>query len=179
MDLVALASCTRCSLALTRQRVVIGSGPGDATLMIVGEAPGATEDAGGEPFIGRSGQLLFRLLEEETGLTREQCFVTNVVKCRPPANRVPRRAEVLACRGWLDQQLAQVAPRVLLALGTTAASSLWGVTAPMSRAHGVVHAMPGCQGLATYHPAAALRGGGVLRALREDLGRVRTLVEAS
>ncbi|HUX04297.1 MAG TPA: uracil-DNA glycosylase [Acidimicrobiales bacterium] len=180
MDLAALASCTRCPLAQTRQRVVIGSGPRHATLMIVGEAPGATEDAGGEPFIGRSGQLLFRLLNEEAGLSRDQCFVTNVVKCRPPANRVPRRGEIRACRPWLDEQLAEVSPRVLLALGATAAANLFATTAPMGEVHGVIHELAGRRGLATYHPAAALRGGPrVLALVREDLRRVRALLEAT
>ena len=178
-DLSELPTCTRCELATSRQRVVIGSGPARAALMVVGEAPGASEDAGGEPFIGRSGQLLFHLIEEELGLTRAQCFVTNVVKCRPPGNRAPRRAEIQACRMWLDEQLAQVRPRVLLALGLTAATSVFGGVSTMGEAHGVVRSTGEGLGLATYHPAAALRGGPrVVQVMREDLRRVRALLEA-
>jgi len=178
-DLSELPTCTRCALSASRQRVVIGSGPARAALMVVGEAPGASEDAGGEPFIGRSGQLLFRLIEEELGLTRAQCFVTNVVKCRPPGNRAPRRAEIQACRLWLDEQLAQVRPRVLLALGLIAATSVFGGVSTIGEAHGVVRSTGEGLGLATYHPAAALRGGPrVVQVMREDLRRVRALLEA-
>ena len=90
-----LATCKRCALSKTRTRVVIGSGPDSPSLMVIGEAPGRHEDEGGEPFIGRSGQLLFRLIEEETGLLRSDCFVTNVVKCRPPNNRTPNRLSLV------------------------------------------------------------------------------------
>jgi len=142
--------------------------------MVVGEAPGAREDETGEPFIGRSGQLLFRLLEEETGLTREDCFVTSVVKCRPPANRTPTRDELLACRPWIERQLELVAPRAIVTLGATSSRALFGVREKMSDAHGLVREYRGTPGLATYHPAAALRGGRAVEELmREDFRRVR------
>ena len=178
LDLSDLVTCTRCDLATSRQRVVVGSGPRHPKLVVVGEAPGRQEDEGGEPFVGRSGQLLFRLLAE-VGLAREDCFVTNVVKCRPPGNRAPRRAEIQACRLWLDEQLAQVRPRVLLALGLTAATSVFGGVSTIGEAHGVVRSTGEGLGLATYHPAAALRGGPrVVQVMREDLRRVRALLEA-
>lgn len=178
MDYAALRTCTKCALSTTRQRVVIGSGPTNPVLMIVGEAPGASEDAGGEPFIGRSGQLLFRLLHETTGLTREDCFVTNVVKCRPPENRRPRPAELEACRGWFDQQFAEVSPRAVVTLGLTAAHALWQTRDAMKDLHGTPRTFQGRPALATYHPAAALRGGRVATtALREDLAQLARLVQ--
>jgi DNA polymerase len=177
VDLADLPTCTRCTLSLTRQRVVVGSGLESAILMIVGEAPGKSEDEGGAPFIGRSGRLLFQLVHEELGLERGQCFVTNVVKCRPPANRTPRPVEIASCRPWLDEQLARCSPRVLLALGNTAAKSVFGFDAGIGLTHGRVVAMGTCRGMATYHPAAALRGGpSVVDVMRSDLRVLKELL---
>lgn len=165
-----LRHCTRCSLSQTRQRVVIGSGPLSPVLMVVGEAPGKSEDEGGEPFIGRSGQLLFRLIEEVTGLTRSECFVTNVVKCRPPQNRTPKASELAACRPWIDEQLRVVAPRMILAVGNTSAQSLFSTKEPMGSLHGRLKMVGDTPALATYHPAAALRqGNSVEEMMRQDL----------
>jgi uracil-DNA glycosylase family 4 len=180
LDLNELVSCTRCDLSLTRQRVVVGSGPNTPQLMVIGEAPGRSEDEGGEPFIGRSGQLLFRLLQEEVGVTRSQCFVTNVVKCRPPANRTPTFLEIKTCRPWLDEQLAMITPRAILTLGNTASRAVFGFEAPMGAVHGRVVHLGAVPGLATYHPAAALRGGSsVVQVMRRDLAVLRQLLEAS
>lgn len=180
IDVSELATCTRCALSLTRQRVVIGSGPTQPSLMVIGEAPGRSEDEGGEPFIGRSGQLLFRLLEEEVGVTRSQCFVTNVVKCRPPANRTPTPLEITTCRPWLDEQLSRIAPMALLTLGNTASHAVLGVDEPMGRLHGRVLHVGSTPALATYHPAAALRGGSsVVEVMRRDLKVLRQLLESS
>ncbi len=171
-----LLSCTRCQLAATRQRVVVGSGPTSARLLVVGEAPGRTEDEGGEPFIGASGRLLFRLLEEETGLTRADCFVTNVVKCRPPANRPPRNEEIAACAPWLEAQLAESAHRALLTVGNTAGRAVFGFTEGIASVHGQRFERDGRPGIATYHPAAALRSTSVARDLRADLKLLLELV---
>ncbi|MGC1419239.1 MAG: uracil-DNA glycosylase [Acidimicrobiales bacterium] len=177
LDLNELATCTRCELSLTRRQVVIGSGPRDPVLMVVGEAPGKTEDEGGEPFIGRSGRLLFRLIEEELGLPRERCFVTNVVKCRPPNNRTPRQHEIETCRPWFLAQLADVRPRVVLALGNTAARSIFGYVEGIGQTHGRIAQLASGPGMATYHPAAALRSGSaVLEVMRADLARLAPLV---
>jgi uracil-DNA glycosylase family 4 len=179
-DLHELPTCTRCDLSLTRRRVVIGSGPLDTALMVIGEAPGRSEDEGGEPFTGRSGQLLFRLIKEETGLDRSECFVTNVVKCRPPANRTPTRIELDSCRPWLAEQLARITPSVVLAVGNTAARSVLGCTSGMALVHGQVVELGGGVGVATYHPAAALRGGpSVVEVMRADLRIVKSLVHQS
>jgi len=172
-----LASCTKCALHHTRQRVVIGSGPLNARLMVVGEAPGRAEDEGGAPFIGRSGQLLVRLIAEELGLTRDEYFITNVVKCRPPKNRTPSVAEATTCQPWLDQQIATQQPSYLLAVGATAARYALGLVAPMREIHGVASLRGDVVGLATYHPAAALRGGpNVVAVMRADLTIVRGLL---
>jgi DNA polymerase len=159
---------------LTRQRVVIGSGPSHARLALVGEAPGRTEDEGGQPFIGRSGSLLFDLVASELSLTREECFVTNVVKCRPPNNRPPRRAEIAACRPWLDEQLAELGDAVIVTLGNTATRALLGITEGISSVRGRPTALGRAVVVATFHPAAALRGGpSVVAMMREDLAVVR------
>ena len=178
MDLTELPFCQACGLHATRQRVVVGSGPVAPRLMVVGEAPGRHEDEGGEPFIGRSGRLLFRLIEEELGRAREECYVTNTVKCRPPGNRVPAREELDACRPWLRAQLASLAPRVTLTLGLTAAREVLGATLPMGRIHGRARRLEVGAGLATYHPAAALRDPALVEVMRQDLRVVRALLEA-
>jgi DNA polymerase len=179
-DFEEMATCVRCELAATRQRVVIGSGPTDATLMIVGEAPGRTEDEGGAPFIGASGKLFFKLLEEEVGLTRGECYVTNVVKCRPPANRTPTPHEIETCRPWLVEQLDRVAPTFLLTLGNTAGRAIFAYDTGIGRVHGHVYRSGLIRGIPTYHPAAALRGGpSVVEVMREDLRVLRTLMAAS
>lgn len=178
MDVDALRQCTRCALALTRQRVVVGSGPTAPRLLIVGEAPGQREDEGGEPFVGRSGRLLFALLESELGLARESCFVTNVVKCRPPANRTPTAHEVATCRPWLEEQLREISPGALLTLGLVAARAVLSLRAPLREQHGRVVFAGATPGLATYHPAAALRGGSsVVDVMRSDLAALRPYLE--
>ncbi len=177
LDVAAASVCRRCDLHQTRQRVVIGSGPLDARLVVVGEAPGRSEDDGGAPFIGRSGQLLTRLIAEEVGLRREEYFITNVVKCRPPQNRTPTRAEQAACRPWLDEQLTSQHPAVILCAGATAARAVLGVRTTMATLHGQPVGVFGATGLATYHPAAALRGGpNVERVMRADLAIVKELL---
>jgi DNA polymerase len=179
LDLADLPSCTKCALSEHRQRVVIGSGPERSSLMVLGEAPGRSEDEGGAPFIGRSGRLLFELIGDELGRRRDECFVTNVVKCRPPANRTPRPREIAMCRPWLDEQLRRCEPAVVLALGNTAAKSLFGFDEGISVTHGRVVQLGGAKGVATYHPAAALRGGpSVVEVMRGDLRIVRELLGA-
>jgi DNA polymerase len=154
----AIRSCTLCTeLAATRTQVVVGSGPGDARLVIVGEAPGAVEDATGVPFVGRSGQLLDRLLLE-AGTSRADVAVLNTVKCRPPGNRVPTRLETANCRPWTRAQLEQQQPTITVSLGLSATRWLMRA-ATLSAVRGKVHEVDGRKVLPTYHPAAALRGG--------------------
>jgi len=183
-DLAARAlGCAACpELAAARTHVVVGSAPPGARVLLLGEAPGAQEDASGEAFVGRAGQLLDALLGE-AGLPRAEVAVVNVLKCRPPANRAPSRAEAARCRGWLDRQLELVAPAVVVALGASATGALLGRVASLAAARAASpHALDGRLVLATYHPSAALRFGprGLPRAaLVEDLARARDLAAGS
>jgi uracil-DNA glycosylase family 4 len=176
-----IRSCTRCpELVAARTTVVVGDTPEGARLLLMGEAPGAAEDASGRPFVGRSGQLLDRLLAE-AGLPRDQVAVLNTVKCRPPANRLPTRLETVSCRPWTTAQLEQLRPPLVVTLGLTSAVWFLGRTT-LAAVRGRVHEVDGPleRGvLPTYHPAAALRGGPngePMRLLREDLALAVRLV---
>ncbi len=174
-----LLACERCALSASRTRVVVGSGPDEPELLVIGEAPGRTEDEGGLPFIGRSGRLLFALIDEVMGITRERCYVTNVVKCRPPNNRTPTREEVGACRPWLRWQFEHVSPRAVLTLGLVAGQSVLGFSVPMGAMHGRLVTVAGRPGLGTYHPAAALRQGpSLVEVMRTDLATLREAMGA-
>ncbi|MBM3662518.1 MAG: uracil-DNA glycosylase [Actinobacteria bacterium] len=153
------ADCTRCDLAATRTQVVFGTGHADAPLVVVGEAPGEQEDRTGEPFVGRSGTLLRRVIAEETDLAEDDCCILNVIKCRPPDNRDPRPAEIEACRPWLDEQLAVVAPVVVLSVGNFASRLLLGTTEGITRLRGRSYPWRSVHLVPTLHPAAVLRGG--------------------
>lgn len=171
--------CTICAeLAATRTQVVPGSCPEGADVLLVGEAPGAEEDTAGVPFVGRSGRLLDELLAG-AGLHRDRVAVANVLKCRPPRNRTPHRAEVEACRPWLQRQVELADPVVLVTLGGTALQWAYGRTARIASLRGRVQHYSGRPLVATYHPSAAIRygpRGAPLAALREDLATVAALV---
>ena len=177
------AGCTRCPLAAGRTHVVFGEGDPRAGLMLVGEGPGREEDRLGRPFVGRSGQLLDRLLLEETGLTRRDVYIANVVKCRPPNNRDPLPDEIAACRPYLDRQVALVQPAVVLTLGNFASRTLLGTGEGITRLRGRTHVWPAGSGpvvVPTFHPAAALRGGGeVMAKMRADFVRACQTLDAS
>lgn len=172
-DLLAgkVRRCTACpELVAERSQVVVGTVPDHARLLVMGEAPGAQEDATGLPFVGRSGQLLDRLLAD-AGLPRHQVAVLNTVKCRPPANRLPTRQESANCRGWTESQLAVADPALIVTLGLSAATWFLG-RSTLSAVRGRVHEVDGWSVLPTYHPAAALRGGPKgepMRLLAQDL----------
>lgn len=169
--------CTRCPLAATRTNVVFGVGDPHADLVFVGEGPGRDEDLAGEPFVGRSGKLLDRLMAEELGIGRTSCYIANVVKCRPPQNRDPRPDEMAACRGYLDRQLELVAPKVVVSLGNVATRALLGTADGIRRVRGRAYPFGGAQLVPTYHPAAALRSGGeVVAEMRADLIRAKRLL---
>jgi uracil-DNA glycosylase family 4 len=173
----AARGCVACpELAAARQHVVVGDVPvsGRPLVAFVGEAPGATEDETGRPFVGRSGALLDQLLVE-AGLDRGQCAVLNVVKCRPPGNRTPKAPEVARCSGWLNRQLDLLAPPVVVALGLSAAKWFLGPRTVLAQVRGRPHDVGGREMWATYHPSAAIRFGpnGAPRAgLLEDLTAV-------
>ncbi len=153
---MAVASCTACELHKTRTQTVFGVGDPDAEWMIIGEAPGADEDRQGEPFVGRAGQLLNNMLKA-IGLAREQVFIANILKCRPPDNRNPRPEEVARCEAFLQRQVALVKPKIILAVGGVAAHNLLKVDTPVSRLRGRVHHYDDTPLVVTYHPAYLLR----------------------
>jgi DNA polymerase len=169
--------CTACRLSESRTQVVFGSGAPDADVMFVGEGPGQREDEQGLPFVGPSGRLLEQLLGE-IGLTREQVYIANVVKCRPPGNRDPRPDEIDACKGYLRAQLRLVDPKVVVTLGNFASKLLLRSELGVTRLRGQALEWWGRHLVATFHPAAALRGSSrVLEEMRFDFGLVRQVVD--
>lgn len=173
-----VAECTRCVLHETRTQTVFGVGDPAARLMIIGEAPGADEDAQGKPFVGRAGQLLNAMLAA-IGLEREQVFIANILKCRPPRNRDPRPEEVASCSGYLNSQIDAVSPELILAVGRIAAQNLLQVTTPIGKLRGREHVHPatGTPMLVTYHPAYLLRSPREKRKSWDDLKRVARHLE--
>lgn len=173
------ATCTRCGLSEARTNVVFGSGDPDADLVIVGEGPGRREDEQGLPFVGPSGRLLDQLLGE-IDLAREEVYITNVVKCRPPRNRDPREEEIETCKPYLRTQLQLIDPKAVLTLGNFASKLLLRTTTGITRLRG--HAYPWWhrQLVPTFHPAAALRGSArVLEEMRHDFGLVRAVIDGT
>jgi DNA polymerase len=151
-----IGDCTRCALHTGRHKLVFGDGSPAARLMFVGEGPGADEDAQGIPFVGKAGQLLNNMITA-MGLKREEVYIANVVKCRPPGNRTPEPDEANTCTPFLFRQIDVVRPQVLVALGATAATYLLGQRQPLAGLRGRVHAFRGTQLIVTYHPAYLLR----------------------
>ncbi|SVE33426.1 uncharacterized protein METZ01_LOCUS486280, partial [marine metagenome] len=171
------SGCTLCGLAAGRTQVVFADGSPDADLMFVGEGPGAQEDIHGVPFVGRSGKLLDRLLVEEVGIERGDCYIANVVKCRPPGNRDPRPDEITACRPYLEEQVELVDPAVIVTLGNFASKLLLDTGTGITKLRGRSYGYAGRSLVPTFHPAAALRGGSdVLAKLRADLVRAKLLM---
>ena len=166
----AVAACTRCPLSGTRTQTVFGVGSVEATWLIVGEAPGAEEDRQGEPFVGRAGQLLNAMLRA-IGLEREQVFIANVLKCRPPRNRDPAPLEAAQCLPYLERQIALLKPRIMLAVGRISAQNLLKTDVSLGRLRGQVHHFGISQVplVVTYHPAYLLREPAEKRKAWEDL----------
>lgn len=152
----ACSSCDNCFLHETRTNLVFGVGNPNTDLMFVGEGPGEQEDLQGEPFVGRAGKLLDTMLEI-LYLRREDIYITNIVKCRPPKNRDPLNIEREACRGWLDQQIRIIQPKIVVCLGRVAATSLIREDFKITREHGQWFDIDGIKYMALYHPAALLR----------------------
>lgn len=172
--------CTACELSATRTTVVFGVGDPEARLMLVGEAPGKNEDLQGEPFVGAAGKLLDSLLAE-IGLLREDAYIVNVLKCRPPGNRDPRPGEIDACKGYLREQIRVIRPAVVVTLGNFATKLLLNTETGITRLRGIPHRwwldailVP------TFHPAAALRGGDrVTDLMRADFATARGYLDGS
>ncbi len=171
-----VAECTRCPhLAATRTQTVFGVGPLDPELCFIGEAPGATEDARGEPFVGEAGQLLNRIITA-MGMRREDVFVCNILRCRPPGNRLPNAEEATNCREYLDQTLDLVRPHHICCLGACAAQNLLGTTQGIGRMRGRVFRYRNIPVVCTYHPAYLLRNPDDKRAVWEDMKKLLTLM---
>jgi DNA polymerase len=173
------SGCVRCPLAETRSRVVFGAGNPDAALMLVGEAPGFHEDQGGKPFAGQAGELLERLLAG-IGLGRDDVYLANVLKCRPPQNRDPLEAEIAACEPHLFRQVELIRPRVVATLGNFATKLLSGRPYGITKVHGQEHEVALAAATVLlyplYHPAAALYTPSMLRALEDDFARIPALL---
>jgi DNA polymerase len=167
-----VAKCVRCAaLASTRRQTVFGVGPLDPDLCFIGEAPGADEDRQGEPFVGAAGQLLNRIIAA-CGLKREEVYICNILKCRPPGNRQPQPDEAHNCREYLDRQLELVRPRFLCALGACAAQNLLGVSTGIKRLRGTFHDYRGIPVLCTFHPAYLLRNPEAKKDVWEDMKKL-------
>ena len=177
---VEAAGCTRCRLAQGRTQVVFGTGHPNAELMFIGEGPGFHEDRQGEPFVGAAGQLLNRMLGE-IGLTRDEVYIGNVVKCRPPGNRDPQADEIEACTPWLVEQLSLIQPGVVVTLGNFATRFVLNTQTGITRLRGQVHDWHGRTVIPTFHPAAILHGGGErsrqFQLLRDDFLLVRRTLD--
>ena len=167
--------CTKCALAATRTQAVPGEGNAQARLMFIGEGPGEQEDLTGRPFVGRAGQLLNRLLKD-IGLRREDVFIANVVKCRPPDNRVPGDDEAAACNDWLMSQIAVVQPEIVGLLGGTALKWLLDANFRITKVHGHLYRKDGILWMPFHHPAGALRRDEWLAQLEQDFLKLRDLL---
>ena len=172
-----MVHCTKCDeLVRNRHSVVFGSGNPNARLVFVGEAPGAEEDRQGLPFVGPAGQLLTKMIEA-IGLKREEVFIANVLKCRPPGNRTPKPQEIENCEPYLVKQLALIQPNLICALGTFAAQTLLKTTIPISSLRGKIHDYQGTPLLCTFHPAYLLRNPSEKRKSWEDLKKLKVLLD--
>jgi DNA polymerase len=173
-----LGDCTRCKLhRLGRRQIVFGVGNPNADLMFVGEAPGGDEDVQGIPFVGRAGQLLTKIIEA-IDLKRDDVYIANVIKCRPPQNRNPEQDEVETCEPFLFQQIDIIKPKVIVALGTFAARALLRTLDPISRLRGRVYDYRGAKLIPTFHPAFLLRNPAAKREVWEDMKVVRKLLNS-
>lgn len=174
----AVGTCTRCPLYKTANHGVPGEGSPNARLVCVGEAPGASEDETGMPFVGAAGQLLTKILAA-VDLTREEVFIANVIKHRPPGNRNPTTDEIEACSPWLIRQLELIKPKVIVALGTFAAQTLLNTKTPVGKLRGEIHRYHGIPLVVTYHPAALLRNPSWKRPTWEDVKLARRILDSA
>ena len=170
-----VSRCTGCRLHETRTQTVFGVGNPDADWLFIGEAPGAEEDRRGEPFVGRSGQLLDQMLAA-IGQSRETVFIANIIKCRPPNNRDPKPDEAAACRGYLKRQIEIVNPKIIIAVGKISAQNLLGTDSPVGRLRGKRHSFGNVPLVVTYHPAYLLRSPSQKRKSWDDFRLARSIV---
>jgi len=171
-------NCHLCDLSKSRQKVVFGEGNPQADIFIVGEGPGATEDSSGRPFVGRSGELLSKMLENVLGLTREEVYISNIVKCRPPSNRVPTPTEAHTCQPYLLKQIALIKPKLIVTLGATAYHYLTGDDTGITKVRGTLHAYENITLIPTYHPSYLLRNPSAKKEVFEDLLKIKELMKS-
>lgn len=167
-----LVGCELCRLSRGRQQIVFGTGNPDARILFVGEGPGKDEDESGKPFVGPAGQLLTDIIEKGMKIPRDEVYICNVVKCRPPGNRNPEEDEVASCRPFLQQQMQAVAPEVVIALGKFAAQTILGTTVPITRLRGNWQDYDGIPVMPTFHPAHLLRNPALKRDVWTDIQQV-------
>lgn len=167
--------CLKCPLAATRRNVVFGEGSNNARIMFIGEAPGEEEDIQGRPFVGRAGKLLDKLLEH-SGLRREDVYICNVLKCRPPHNRDPEGPEILSCKDYLFSQISLIKPKIICTLGRHAYNTLMSVDERITKIRGEVKSYRGMMLLPTYHPSFLLRNQDKIKEAWEDMERLKQLL---
>ncbi|MCI0418093.1 MAG: uracil-DNA glycosylase [Acidobacteria bacterium] len=171
-----LGDCRRCKLCSGRTNIVFGSGTSQTPLVFVGEGPGADEDAQGLPFVGAAGQLLTKIIEA-IQLTRDQVYICNIVKCRPPGNRTPEEDEIAACSPFLFRQIDSIRPKIICCLGAVATQTLLGTKTPVGKLRGRFHDYLGIQVMPTWHPAYLLRNPAAKRDVWDDVKRIRALLD--
>jgi len=174
---VQAQQCHLCELSKSRNSVVFGEGNPQADIMFIGEAPGATEDSTGKPFTGRSGELLTKMIENVLLIKRKEVYITNIVKCRPPDNRVPTPTEAHTCYSFLLKQIELVKPKLIITLGGTAYHYMTGDETGISKIRGVLHQQNGYTLIPTYHPSFLLRNPSAKKEVFEDLKKAKALME--
>ncbi len=172
----AVKGCHRCDLDKTRRNVVFGEGSNKAKVMFIGEAPGVDEDIQGRPFVGRAGKLLDQLFEH-IGLRREDVYICNVLKCRPPNNRDPEESEIIACKDYLFSQIELIKPKIICTLGRHAYNTLMNVDERITKVRGIVKAFKGITLLPTYHPSFLLRNQDKIKEAWEDMEHLKQLLK--
>jgi DNA polymerase len=172
--MLQVMSCTKCELSKTRTKVVFGGGKRDADLLFIGEAPGEKEDLQGEPFVGRAGQLLDKILAA-IQLTRNQVFIANILKCRPPQNRTPHAGEIEQCEPYLLNQIDLIQPKLIVCLGLTAAKTLLRIESPLREMRDKIYTYHGVNVIVTYHPSALLRNPNLKKFAWEDFQKIQKL----
>jgi DNA polymerase len=170
-----LGDCKRCKLHRTRKTIVFGEGNEKATLMFIGEGPGYDEDLQGKPFVGRAGQLLTKIIES-VNLSREEVYITNIIKCRPPQNRNPESDEIQSCHPFLMKQISVIQPKIICALGTFSAQTLLKTDTKITALRGKVYDLEGIKVIPTYHPAFLLRNPEKKREVWEDMKKIVELL---
>jgi DNA polymerase len=169
-------SCNRCNLATTRRNIVFGEGSNKAKVMFIGEAPGEDEDIQGRPFVGRAGKLLDQLFEH-IGLRRDDVYICNVLKCRPPNNRDPEESEIVACKDYLFSQIELIKPKIICTLGRHAYNTLMNVDERITKVRGIVKDFKGVTLLPTYHPSFLLRNQDKIKEAWEDMEHLKQLLK--